>query len=212
MSVALLAIGVKEPASTKPSSFKQPIHWRMLSQLDVTYWRIVILGAVFTIARFSEAFLVLRARQYGLPDFLAPLVLVAMNIIYMFSAYPAGVLADRFDRRLLIAAGLIALISADLVLARSTGLVTVMIGIGFWGLHLGLTQGVFAAMIAACAPAHLRASAFGLFNLACGLAMLLASVLAGCLWDQPGDHENAEDYLARHIARASQLLGAEVRL
>ena len=186
LAVALLAFGVHEPKSETPAPPRAPIHWRMLKQLDSAYWRIVTMGAIFTLARFSEAFLVLRARQQGLPDSLAPMVLVTMNVIYALSAYPAGVLADRLDRRHLMAAGLVVLIASDLTLATASGLAAVAVSIALWGLHLGLTQGVFAAMIAGAAPAHLRGSAFGFFNLAGGVAMLLASALAGFVWDRVG--------------------------
>ncbi len=186
LAVALLAFGVHEPKSATSAPPRAPIHWRMVKQLDSAYWQIVTMGAIFTLARFSEAFLVLRARQKGLPDSLAPMVLVTMNVIYALSAYPAGLLADRFDRRLLMAAGLILLTASDLTLAMAPGLAAVAVGVGLWGLHMGLTQGVFAAMIAAATPAHLRGSGFGFFNLAGGIAMLSASALAGFLWDKVG--------------------------
>jgi MFS family permease len=183
LAVALLAFGIQEPKPTAAGRPRTPIHWSSLKQLDAAYWRIVVMGALFTLARFSEAFLILRARQRGMPDFLSPLVFVAMNAVYAVAAYPAGLLADRLDRRLLMAAGLLVLIAADLTLARAHGLAAVGLGIGLWGLHMGLTQGVLAAMIADAAPAQLRGSAFGFFNLAGGAAMLAASVLAGVLWD-----------------------------
>ena len=186
LAVALLTLGVHEPKATTPSQARALIHWRTLKQLDAAYWNIVIMGAVFTLTRFSEAFLILRARQQGLPDAMAPLVFVTMNVIYALSAYPAGMLADRFDRRLLMATGLVVLIASDLTLARAPGLAAVALGVALWGLHMGLTQGVFAAMIAAAAPAQLRGSAFGFFNLAGGIAMLVASALAGFLWDRFG--------------------------
>lgn len=186
LAVALLAFGVHEPKSEGPVAPRARVQWRTLKQLDSAYWRIVIMGVIFTLARFSEAFLVLRARQQGLPDFLAPMVLVAMNVIYALSAYPTGVLADRLDRRYLMAAGLLVLIASDLTLAWASGLAAIAAGVALWGLHLGLTQGVFAAMIADAAPAHLRGSAFGFFNLAGGVAMLVASALAGFLWDKAG--------------------------
>ena len=132
-------------------------------------------------ARFSEAFLILRAREQGLPDALAPAVFILMNLVYALSAYPAGWLADRVDRRALLAGGLLVLIAADLALARAGGWAGVAAGVALWGLHLGLTQGLFAAMVAAAAPAGLRGTAFGFFNLAGGGAMLAASLLAGAL-------------------------------
>jgi MFS family permease len=147
---------------------------------------VVGVGAVFTLARFSEAFLVLRAQQSGIPIAMVPLVMVAMNIIYALSAYPFGKLSDRMNHRRLLALGLIVLIAADLVLAASTHWGVVLAGVALWGLHLGITQGLLATMVANAAPADLRGTAYGFFNLMSGLAMLLASVLAGLLWDRLG--------------------------
>ena len=128
----------------------------------------------------------MRAQQQGLPDSFAPLVLVVMNIVYALSAYPLGKLADRMSHMTLLGGGLATLIIADLVLAGAQGLPAVALGVALWGLHLGMTQGLLATMVAATAPAHLRGTAFGFFNLASGIAMLVASVLAGLLWDQLG--------------------------
>ena len=186
LAVVLLSVGVQEPESVMHDKPKAPIYLGVLKQLDATYWWVVMIGAVFTLARFSEAFLILRARQKGLPDAMAPAVFVLMNVIYALSAYPIGVLADRMNRRHLLISGLFVLIASDLVLARAQGLAVVAIGIGLWGLHMGLTQGLLAAMVAASAPAQLRGTAFGLFNLASGVAMLAASALAGFLWDKIG--------------------------
>lgn len=186
LSVILLSVGVQEPAPTTQVQTSAPIHWRYLRQLDAAYWWIVIVGAIFTLARFSEAFLILRAHQKGLADTLAPGVLMLTNVVYALSAYPAGILADRMNRRFLLACGLIVLLVSDIVLARAQGLGTVAVGVGLWGLHMGLTQGLLAAMISAAAPAQLRGTAFGFFNLASGVAMLAASALAGLLWDKIG--------------------------
>jgi MFS family permease len=187
IAVLLLVFGVDEPragaAGRKPGN---PIRWRTLANLGGAYWFVVAAGAVFTLARFSEAFLILRAQQHGLPDTYAPLVLVVMNVVYALSAYPAGRLADRMSHRTLLAYGLVALIGADLLLAQGQGLALVAAGVAIWGLHMGLTQGLLAAMVAHTAPAHLRGTAFGFFNLASGIAMLIASVLAGVLWDTLG--------------------------
>lgn len=187
IAVALLVAGVHEPeapAAAKPA--RAPIHRAMLRQLGSAYWWVVAIGAIFTLARFSEAFLILRARQAGLPDALAPAVLVLMNVVYAASAYPAGRLADHMDRRFLLSGGLLILIASDLALARAGGLAMAAFGVALWGLHMGLTQGLFSTMIAAAAPGHLRGTAFGFFNLASGGAMLAASVLAGILWDKLG--------------------------
>ena len=187
IAVALLVVGVDEPARAagvrKPAA---PIQWKTLGELGRAYWFVVAAGAVFTLARFSEAFLILRAQQQGLPDSYAPLVLVVLNLVYALSAYPLGKLADRTSHMVLLGAGLVTLLIADLVLAQAQGLAMVGLGVALWGLHLGMTQGLLATMVAAAAPAHLRGTAFGFFNLAGGIAMLAASVLAGLLWDRLG--------------------------
>ena len=187
LSVLLLIFGVHEPgegrAQLRPAS---PVQWRMLSTFGGAYWWVVVAGGVFTLARFSEAFLILRAQQLGLADTFAPLVLVIMNVIYALSAYPLGRLADRMNHQVLLGAGLVVLVLADLVLAQAEGLAAVAMGVALWGLHMGMTQGLLAAMVAGTAPVHLRGSAFGFFNLVSGVAMLIASVLAGLLWDRVG--------------------------
>jgi len=183
LAVALLVIGIREPRSPRLAGQRSPIHWRLLRRLSPAYWAIVLVGVIFTLARFAEAFLVLRAQQGGLPLAWVPLVLVVMNLVYAAAAYPFGRLADRFSRPRLLALGLAALILADLVLANAAGWGLVLVGVGLWGLHLGITQGLLSAMIADAAPGDLRGSAFGLFSLLCGLAMLAGSALAGLLWD-----------------------------
>jgi MFS family permease len=157
-----------------------------LSEFSSAYWWVVAAGGVFTLARFSEAFLILRAQQLGLAASFAPLVLVIMNVVYAASAYPAGRLADRMSHNKLLAGGLAVLVLADIVLAQAQGLAAVGVGVALWGLHMGMTQGLLAAMVAGAAPAHLRGTAFGFFNLVSGVAMLIASVLAGLLWDELG--------------------------
>jgi MFS family permease len=147
---------------------------------------VVSAGAVLTLARFSEAFLVLRAQQGGLALALVPLVLVVMNVVYSVCAYPFGILADKMPHRTLLLLGILPLVVADILLAHSGELLWVGAGLVFWGLHMAATQGLLAAMVAHAAPAHLRGTAFGLFNLGSGIAMLFASVLAGFLWDRLG--------------------------
>ncbi len=186
VAVLLLIFGVEEARPVTGRVPAAPIGWHSVREFERAYWLVVVLGAVFTLARFSEAFLILRAQQQGLPDSFAPLVLVVMNLVYAATAYPVGRLADRVGPLKLLGAGLAVLIAADLVLARAGGLAAVACGIALWGLHMGLTQGVLATMVADAAPAHLRGTAFGIFNLASGLAVLVASVLAGFLWDQFG--------------------------
>jgi MFS family permease len=147
---------------------------------------VVGIGAVFTLARFSQAFQVLRSQQGGIPVALVPLVMVAMNLVYSGLAYPFGRLSDRMSHGALLAGGLVVLIAADLVLASNDHWSTVLAGVALWGVHMAITQGLLATMVAATAPADLRGTAFGFFNLVSGLAMLLASAVAGLFWDQFG--------------------------
>lgn len=186
MAVALLLFGIHESEHRQASKGKNPIRWDNLTRLGPAYWWVVGFGAIFTLARFSEAFLVLRAQHSGIPVALVPLVMVAMNLSYALSAYPFGKLSDQVSHMRLLTLGLLVLIAADLVLAMSDHWGTVLLGVGLWGLHMGMTQGLLATMVADTAPADLRGTAFGFFNLASGLAMLIASVLAGFLWDQFG--------------------------
>jgi predicted MFS family arabinose efflux permease len=179
--------GVAEPERAKaPGRPANPIRWATLRTLGGGYWFVVAAGAVFTLARFSEAFLILRAQQLGLPDAWAPLVLILMNVVYAASAYPFGQLADRMSHRRLLGGGLAVLVAADLLLASGGGWAALALGIALWGLHLGMTQGLLATMVADAAPAELRGTAYGFFNLASGAAMLVASILAGLLWDRFG--------------------------
>lgn len=187
LSVLILGFGVHEPDAPRARhGFASPVRWSTLRELGSAYWWVVGAGALFTLARFSEAFLILRAQQAGLSDAFAPFVLVLMNVVFAASAYPAGRLADRASHRGLLFAGLAVLLAADLVLARAQGLAAVFAGVALWGLHMGMTQGLLATMVAASAPASLRGTAFGFFNLAAGAAMLAASALAGLLWDAVG--------------------------
>ena len=150
------------------------------------YWQIVGIASLLTLARFSEAFLILKGQATGLPIALVPVILIGMNIVYGLAAFPAGRLSDRIDRMTVLKAGIAFLIAADAVLAIAGDFWTLGIGIALWGLHMGFTQGLFAAMIADATPPELRGTAFGVFNLAGGVAMLLASVMAGLLWDRYG--------------------------
>jgi MFS family permease len=186
MAVALLVFGVQESAPSKVQKGINPISRENLTRLGPAYWWVVGIGSAFTLARFSEAFLVLRAQQEGIPIAFVPLVMVAMNIIYALSAYPFGKLSDAVSHRVLLVLGLLILTTADLVLAANGQWSTVLWGVGLWGLHMGITQGLLAAMVADTAPPDLRGTAYGFFNLAAGLAMLIASVLAGVLWDRLG--------------------------
>jgi MFS family permease len=185
LAVAVLVLGVEEPKYAQAKA-RAPLKISEIGELGPSYWFVAGAGAVFTLARFSEAFLVIRAKDVGLALAWAPAVIAAMSLVFAASAYPAGRLQDRIGGRPLLILGLATLIAADLVLAYAPSLLGVFIGIGLWGLHMGLTQGVLAALIAATAPERLRGTAFGLFGLIAGLAALIASVLAGLLWDRIG--------------------------
>lgn len=186
LAVILLITGVREPAPAAASKRTNPIRRTNLKRLNRAYWWVVSVGAIFTLARFSEAFLVLRAEQSGIALALVPLVMVAMNLVYAGCAYPFGKLSDRINHKVLLALGLLVLVLADLVLASSRHWLSVLGGVGLWGVHMGMTQGLLAAMVAETAPADLRGTAFGVFNLVSGIAMLVASATAGLLWDQIG--------------------------
>ncbi|OAI22490.1 MULTISPECIES: MFS transporter [Methylomonas] len=186
LAVLMLLLGVKEPKHLVKARHGNPIRRANLRRLGKTYWRVVTIGAVFTLARFSEAFLVLRAQQGGIALALVPLVMVAMNIVYSATAYPFGKLSDRISPARLLSWGLLVLIGADLVLASSADWRATLAGVGLWGVHMGMTQGLLAKLVADTAPADLRGTGFGFFNLISGLAMLAASVLAGWLWDSHG--------------------------
>ena len=187
LAVGLLLAAVHEPE--RPPQLRKvrfPLGPPELRRLGRPFWLVALVSMVFTLARFSEAFLILRAQTAGLPIALAPLVLVVMNAVYALAAYPAGVLSDRFDRITMLAIGFALLVAADLTLAASGGLVGVTLGVALWGLHLGFTQGLLATLVADTAPPELRGTAYGVFNLFGGLALLAASVLAGALWDTRG--------------------------
>jgi MFS family permease len=185
ISVLVLVMGVREPPH-QATATQAPVKFSDLKTVGTAYWIVVGVGAVLTLARFSEAFLILRAQNVGLSLALAPLVLVIMNLVYALSAYPLGALSDRIDRKKMLALGFATLIAADIVLAAAPNLTIVMIGIALWGLHMGMTQGLLSALVADAAPANLRATAFGVFNFASGVALLLASLIAGFLWEQIG--------------------------
>lgn len=187
LSFGLIAFAVKEPeADPSRAPAKNPLNTAAMRQLGSVYWRVVAVGVVFTLARFSEAFLILRAQNIGFNAMWVPAVLVLMNITYALSAYPAGVLSDRISRIAPLALGLVFLACADLALALLPSLIGLALGVVLWGLHMGLTQGLLSAIIADTAPPSLRGTAFGYFNLFTGLAMLAASVIAGALWDAYG--------------------------
>lgn len=186
LAVALLLLGVTEPERPASTVRVNPIRRENLRRLGAPFGWVVVIGAVFTLARFSEAFLVLRAQQSGVALALVPLVMVAMNLVYAASAYPFGKLSDRMSHTTLLALGLGVLIAADLVLASSAHWGALLAGVALWGLHMGMTQGLLATMVANAAPADLRGTAYGVFNLVSGVALLVASGVAGWLWDTYG--------------------------
>lgn len=186
LSVLLLVWGVHEPAQQAQTARVNPIQRVHLQRLTPAFWWVVAVGAAFTLARFSEAFLILRANDAGIAMAWVPLVMVAMNLVYAACAYPFGWLSDRLSHTTLLAWGIWVLIAADLVLASGDDWVTLLAGVGLWGVHMGMTQGLLATMVAHTAPADLRGTAFGVFHLISGVALLIASGLAGWLWDTYG--------------------------
>ena len=203
VAVALIFVGVKEPTPvSRERTFRSPIHWRVLPGFSRGYWWVDVIGGDFTLAGFSEAFLVLRAQQTGLSVAWVPLVMVVMAIFYALSAYPAGWLSDRISRTKLLCMGMGLLILADLVIAGSGSIITMMLGVALWGLHMGFSQGILASLVADTAPMDLKGTAFGIFNLVSGVCMLIASVLAGAIWQGMG---SVNTFLAGALLAATAL-------
>lgn len=186
IAVAILVFAVREPEVHRIERRRFPIEAAALRTLPPFYWFIVAVAALFTLARFSEGFLLLRAQAAGLTEGWTPAVLALMNAVYFSSAYPLGRLADRLDRRRLLAAGIGVLVAADLILAYANSVPLVLLGALVWGLHMGATQGLLASFVGDSAPASLRGTAFGIFNLVSGVALIGASVIAGELWSSVG--------------------------
>ncbi|HQT78651.1 MAG TPA: MFS transporter [Rhodopila sp.] len=186
ISVLLIVFAVREPAGTAPARRQVPLRRRDLKALGRDYWMVVGIGVLFTMARFSEAFLVLKGQASGLSLTLVPLVMVCMNAVYATAATPVGALSDRIGRRGLLAAGMVVLALADVVLATGPGLVWLFAGASLWGLHMALSQGLLSALVADAAAPNVRGTAFGVFNLVTGVMLLLASVVAGALWQAVG--------------------------
>ncbi|UCO96001.1 MFS transporter [Metapseudomonas lalkuanensis] len=204
VSVACILVGVKEPEASRPSrQLRSPVRFRAWRSFPAAYWWVVSLGSLFSLARFSEAFLVLRAQDAGFSTTWVPLVMVVMAGFYMLSAYPAGKLSDRVSPTGLLAFSLVLLIVADLLLARADSPALLLAGVALWGLHMGFSQGILAALVAETTPTDLKGSAFGLFNLASGAALLVASVLAGWLWQSLGA---ASTFLAGAVFCVATLL------
>jgi len=187
VSFALIVFAVREPARAGESDGeKVRFEKSLVKKLGGAFWAVTAAGGALTLARFSEAFLILRAQDLGLAVALAPLVLVGMNVVYSVTAYPVGKLADRMPPATLLYAGIAMLIASDVALALASNMAWLAIGVALWGLHMGFTQGLLSAMVAQAAPASLRGTAFGMFNLASGIAMLAASAIAGALWQYAG--------------------------
>ena len=186
LSFVLIVFFVHEPDRSTAKPVRSPLSPAELRRLGLAFWLVVALATVFTLARFSEAFLLLRAQSVGLSLVLVPTVMLVMNVVYALAAWPAGVLSDKLGRYGLLKSGFLVLVLADLTLAFGFNILAVSIGAALWGLHMGMTQGLLASLIADTAPADLRGTAFGMFNLVTGVAILLASIIAGGLWDFVG--------------------------
>lgn len=185
LAVLLIVLGIREP-TVHMAAVKARLSWAEVKRFPAAYWAVVAIAMLMTLARFSEAFLLLRAQSVGLHAALVPLVFVVMNVVYATSSYPVGRLSDRLGRHGLLLGGFAVLIVADMVLAQARDISQVMAGVALWGLHMGMTQGLLAALVADTAPPELRGTAFGVFNLASSIALLLANVIAGWLWTDIG--------------------------
>jgi MFS family permease len=187
IAVALLYLGVEDVAEKEAdTNARPPITWRSARDLSLSFWIVTAIGAVFALARFSEAFLVLRAQSVGLSIALVPLIMMVMSAVYAAISTPVGALSDRIGRYGLMGIGLVFLIAADIVLALWSSVIGAFAGAILWGVHMGFTQGLLGALVADTAPDHLRGTAFGIFNLIGGIAALLASLIAGALWETIG--------------------------
>ena len=205
IAVAILALGVKEPEAAIERGKTPEFSLATAMALGGTFWKVTGFASIMMLARFSEAFLVLKAAAAGLSLVYVPLVMVVMSAVYSLSSFPAGVLSDRVGRRGLLIAGLGVLIAADVLLGLGAGLITMFAGVALWGLHMGLTQGILASLIADTAPGDLRGTAFGVFNLVTGVAALAASLAAGLLWDAGGP---AYTFLAGGVVAALALVAS----
>jgi len=207
--VLLIAFGVEEPEATRPAAQPRfPITRDNLARLSSRFWWVVAFAAVLTLARFSEAFLLLRAENVGLAATWVPMILIVMNVVYAASAYPFGKLSDNGSRRSLLVWGVLFLIASDITLALAANIWAVGLGAAIWGLHMGATQGLLSALVSDAAPADLRGTAFGVFNLVSGVALLAASVIAGGLWTLLGP---AMTFYAGAVFSSIALLGLSVR-
>ncbi len=186
LSVITLAIGVKEPKVRHYTQTKHKFKIRDIFNVGPAYWQIVVISGAFTLARFSDAFLILKAKDIGIPITFVPLVMVVMNIIYAFAAYPVGILSDNMNRKRILVIGITFLLAADLVLGFSNNVWMLGLGLGLWGMHMAFTQGLLATMVTDATPSKLRGTAYGVFYFVSGIAALASSIIAGVLWDQFG--------------------------
>ncbi|UTD27619.1 MFS transporter [Bradyrhizobium sp. WD16] len=205
-SLLLITVGVEEPRGHEGRP-RQRLRFADAGRLGARFWIVVGIAVILTLARFSEAFLVLRAQRAGLSVAMVPLIMVVMNVVYALAAYPAGVLSDRIGRGGVLIAGTACLVAADLVFALGTSVPAAMVGVAVWGLHMGLTQGLLAALVADTAPVDLRGTAFGVYSLAAGIATLISSIIAGALWDEFGP---AATFFAGAGFTALALLGLSI--
>lgn len=205
LALALVIFTVKEPKQNRsPQQFRNPLSFAAMLRLGPAFWQVTLIGIAFTLARFSEAFLILRAQSVGLAIMWGPLILIVINVVYSLAAYPVGALSDRLNRKGLLAIGLALLIVADLTLALLPSIEGVMLGVVLWGLHMGFTQGLLTTLVADASPADSRGTAFGYFNLFTGIAVLVASAVAGLLWDKFGP---SSTYLAGIVFASLALAG-----
>jgi MFS family permease len=186
IAVAVLAFGIQEPKPVADGKRKPGLNLATAKLLGVNFWLVTLVAGFFMLARFSEAFLIIKASEIGLAARYIPFVLVAMSVVYSLTSYPAGVFSDKIGRRGLLGLGLVILIAADFVLGFSHSVTAMFAGVALWGLHMGMTQGLLSALVADTAPQDLRGTAFGVFSLVSGVVTLLASVFAGYLWDAEG--------------------------
>jgi MFS family permease len=185
ISFLLAWLVLREPEQHLSPLKKSPF-FAGFKALDKDTKRLLQVGFLFTLARFSEGFLILKGIDIGLSETMSPITLAIFNLAYVALAYPAGVLSDRMSPRSILIAGILVLIVGNVVLAQSNGFVGVAIGTALWGAHMALTQGIFARMVADSAPDELRATSFGAFYFVTGIGTLLASLGAGWLWDNQG--------------------------
>lgn len=188
-AMLIIVFKVKEPKKEeKEHDFKIPINFSIIKNFSKQFWFVVILGAMFMLARFSEAFLILKASEVGFEAAWVPLVMVVMALTYTIFAYPIGKLSDRIKREYMLIVGLIILILADFTLANAKSYILVLIGTAIWGIHMGFTQGVLATLIADYSPKEYNGTAFGIFNFVSGISMLIASIIAGVVWQEFGSY------------------------